>query len=49
MKCQRNQRIEYWKAPCKLMRYLQGTKNHMLTKHVDHLKVVGYLDTDLVC
>ncbi|PKI75040.1 hypothetical protein CRG98_004514 [Punica granatum] len=31
------------------MRYLQGTKDHRLTyRHIDHLRVVGYSDTDFV-
>ena len=49
MKCRRNRRIEYWKATRKSMRYLHGTKNHILTyKHVCHLEVVGYSNTNFV-
>ncbi|XP_059461813.1 secreted RxLR effector protein 161-like [Corylus avellana] len=44
---QSNPRMEHWKATKKVMRYLQGTKNHMLTyKNVDYLEVMGYSDLD---
>ncbi|XP_057993172.1 uncharacterized protein LOC131174120 [Hevea brasiliensis] len=37
----------HWKAAKKFMRYLQGTKNYMLTyKRSDNLKVIGYSDSD---
>ena len=33
----------------KVLRYLQGIKNHMLTyKRSDHLKVIRYKDSDFV-
>nr|KYP53194.1 Retrovirus-related Pol polyprotein from transposon TNT 1-94 [Cajanus cajan] len=36
-----------WKAVKKVLRYLQGTKNHMLTyRRSDHLEVIGYTDSD---
>ena len=39
--------IQHWKATKKVMRYLQGTKKHMLTyKHVDNLEVIGYSDSN---
>jgi hypothetical protein len=44
---QSNPGMEHWNSAKKVMRYLQGTKNHMLTyKNVDHLEVVGYLDSN---
>ena len=44
---QSNPDLDHWKAAKKIMRYLQGTKNHMLTyKRSDHLKVIGYSDSD---
>ena len=42
-----NPGLDHWKAAKKILRYLQGTKNHMLTyKESDHLKVIGYSDSD---
>ena len=42
-----NPGLDHWKAAKKILRYLQGTKNHMLTyKRSDHLKVIGYSDSD---
>jgi hypothetical protein len=39
--------MDHWKATKKVMRYLQGTKDYMLTfKRSNHLKVVGYSDLD---
>jgi len=44
---QSNLRLDHWKAVKKVLRYLQGTKNHMLTyKRSDHLEVIGYTDSD---
>ena len=44
-----NPRMEEGKAAKKVMRYLKGTKNHMVTyKNVDHLEVIGYSDSDFV-
>ena len=44
---QSNPGIEHWKAAKKVLRYLQGTKDHMLTyKRSDHLEVIGYSDSD---
>ncbi|RVW98877.1 Retrovirus-related Pol polyprotein from transposon TNT 1-94 [Vitis vinifera] len=39
--------FEHWKAAKKVMRYLQGTKDYMLTyKRSEQLEVVGYSDSD---
>ena len=39
----------HWKATKKVLRYLQGTKDLMLTyRHIDTLKVVGFSDSDYV-
>ena len=44
---QSNPGIDHWKAAKKVLRYLQGTKNYMLTyKRSDQLEVVGYTDSD---
>ena len=44
---QSNPGLDHWKAAKKILRYLQGTINHMLTyKRSDHLKVIGYSDSD---
>lgn len=44
---QSNPGIDHWKAAKKVLRYLQGTKKHMLTfRHTDNLEVVGYTDSD---
>ena len=46
---QSNLGLDYWKAAKKELRYLLGTKDHMLTyKRSDHLKVIGYSDSDHV-
>jgi len=46
-KDQSNPGLEHWKAAKKVLRYLQGTKNHMLTyRKFDHLEVIGYTDSD---
>jgi len=38
---------DHWKAVKKVMRYLQGTKNHMLTfRRSDPIEIVGYSDAD---
>ena len=37
----------HWKAVKKVLRYLQGTKDLMLTyRHTDTLQVVGFSDSD---
>ena len=37
----------HWKAAKKVLRYLQGTKDLMLTyRHIDTLRVVGFSDSD---
>ena len=42
-----NPGLNHWKAVKKVMRYLQGTKDYMLTyKRSDQLKVTGYSDSD---
>ena len=44
---QSNPGIDHWKAAKKVLRYLQGTKDRMLTyKRSDHLEVIGYSDSD---
>jgi len=46
---QSNPGLDHWKAAKKVLRYLQGTKNHMLTyKRYDHLEVIGYTDSDFI-
>jgi len=46
---QSNQRMKHWKAAKKVLRYLQGTKDHILTyKRFDHLEVIRYSDTNFV-
>ncbi|XP_047266247.1 secreted RxLR effector protein 161-like [Capsicum annuum] len=46
---QSNPRMDHWKAAKKVLRYLQGTKDHMLTyRRFDHLDVVGYSDSNYV-
>ncbi|GKA86368.1 hypothetical protein Tco_0808079 [Tanacetum coccineum] len=43
---QSNSGKEHWKAAKKVLRYLQGTKNSMLTyQKIDNLEVVGYSDS----
>ncbi|XP_031267448.1 secreted RxLR effector protein 161-like [Pistacia vera] len=40
---QSNLGMDHWKATKKVLRYLQGTKDHMLTyRRSDHLEVIGY-------
>ena len=42
-----NPGLEHWKAAKKVMRYLQGTKDYMLTfRRSDNLEVIGYSDSD---
>ncbi|KAL4301915.1 hypothetical protein GQ457_10G014520 [Hibiscus cannabinus] len=44
---QSNPGIDHWRAAKKVLRYLKGTKEYMLTyKRSDHLEVVGYSDSD---
>ena len=44
---QSNPGMEHWRAAKKVLRYLQGTKEFMLTyKRSDHLEVIGYSDSD---
>ena len=44
---QSNSGLDHWKATKKVLSYLQGTNDHMLTlKRTDHLKVVGYSDSN---
>ena len=39
----------HWKVAKKVMHYLQGTKDYMLTyKHCDTLEVIGYSDSDFM-
>ena len=40
----------HWKTAKKVLRYLQGTKDLMLTyRHTDTLEVVGFSDSDYAC
>ena len=40
---QSNPEMEHWKATKKFLRYLQGTKDHLLTyKRFHHLELIGY-------
>ena len=42
-----NPRMDHWKTTKKFMRYLQKTKDYMLTyKRSDQLKIIGYFDSD---
>jgi len=44
---QSNPGMDHWKAAKKILRYLQGTKDHMLIyRRTDNLEVVGYSDSD---
>ena len=44
---QSNPGMDHWKAAKKVMRYLKGTKEYMLTfRRSDHLEVIGYSDSD---
>ena len=42
-----NPSIDNWKAVKKVLRYLQGTKDYMLTyRRTNNLKIIGYSDSD---
>ena len=44
---QSNPGLDHWKAAKKVLRYLQGTKDYMLTyKRSDDLEIIGYSDSD---
>ncbi|XP_071734519.1 secreted RxLR effector protein 161-like [Rutidosis leptorrhynchoides] len=44
---QSNPGMDHWKAAEKVLRYLQGTKDLMLTyRRTDNLEVMGYSDSD---
>ena len=44
---QSNTGMDHLKVAKKVLRYLQGTKDHMLTyRRSDHLDAIGYLDSD---
>ncbi|RVX17895.1 Retrovirus-related Pol polyprotein from transposon TNT 1-94 [Vitis vinifera] len=44
---QSNPRMDHWKAVKRVMRYLRGTKDYMLTfKRSDNLEVIGYTNSD---
>ena len=46
---QSNPGLDHWKAAKKVLRYLQGIKEYMLTyRRSDHLEVIGYSDSDYV-
>ena len=39
--------MDHWKAAKKVIRYLRGTKDYMLTfKRSDNLEVIGYTNSD---
>jgi len=41
--------LDHWKVAKKVLRYLQGTKNYMLTyRKFDHLEVIGYTNSDFI-
>ena len=41
--------LDHWKDVKKVFRYLQGTKDHVLTfEKSDQLQVIGYSDSDFV-
>ena len=45
---QSNSGIAHWKAAKKVLRYLKGTRNYMLTyRKSSYLHVTGYSDSDL--
>ncbi|XP_065625255.1 secreted RxLR effector protein 161-like [Quercus suber] len=44
---QSNLGLDHWKAAKKVIRYLQGIKDYMLTfRRFDNLEVIGYSDSD---
>jgi hypothetical protein len=44
---QSNLRLKHWKADKKVLHYLQGTKDYMLTyKKTDNIEVIGYSKAD---
>ena len=44
---QSNPGIDHWKAVKKVLRYLQGTKDYMLSyRRTDNLEIIGYSDSD---
>jgi len=44
---QSNPGMDHWKAAKKILKYLQGTKDHMLIyRRTNNLEVVGYSDSD---
>ena len=46
---QSNPGVHHWKAAKKVLRYLQGTKEHMLIyRRSNNLEVIGYSDSDYV-
>ena len=46
---QSNPGMDHWKSAKKVLRYLQGTKDYMLTyKRSNNLEVIGYSDSDYV-
>ncbi|KAA0060866.1 Retrovirus-related Pol polyprotein from transposon TNT 1-94 [Cucumis melo var. makuwa] len=46
---QSNPGMDHWKAAKKVLRYLQGTKDYLLTyKRSGHLEMIGYSDSDFV-
>ena len=45
---QSNLGLDHWKVAKKVLRYLQGKKDHMLNyRKSGHLEVIGYTDSDI--
>lgn len=48
-KYQSNPGLDHWKVAKKVLRYLQGTKDHMLAyRRFNHLKVIKYLNSNYI-
>ncbi|XP_060210849.1 secreted RxLR effector protein 161-like [Lycium barbarum] len=48
-RCLNNPRMDHWKVVKRVMRYLQRTKDYMLTyRKSDHLEMVAYSGSDFV-
>ena len=48
-KYQSNPGLDHWKVAKKVLRYLQGTKDHMLAyRRFNHLEVIKYLNSNYI-